>query len=194
MDTISVNLYTFGELTPEVQKQVIERERYINVETSFWYEPIIEDWTEQLEKFGFEQVKILFSGFGCQGDGACFTATVNITKILKARGLEKSFPEVLGASKQSLLWITLRHTYRYYFATSTDVVIQYDGDQDIDGELERVERVIEDARKTWGNVIYSALEDEFYHQISAQAVQDTLIANEYTYLSDGRRFQMPVPA
>jgi len=44
------------------------------------------------------------------------------------------------------------------------------------------------------NVGYKALEDEFDHQISAEAVQDTLIANEYTYLSDGTRFRMPSPA
>jgi hypothetical protein len=38
------------------------------------------------------------------------------------------------------------------------------------------------------------LEDEFFHQISDEAVQDTLVANEYTYLSDGTRFRMPVPS
>ena len=54
MHTISINLYTFGELAPEVQKKVVERERYLNVDDSFWYESIIEDWTEQLERRGFE--------------------------------------------------------------------------------------------------------------------------------------------
>ena len=69
MHTISINLYTFEELAPEVQRTVIERERYFNVDDSWWYKPIIEDWTAQLEQHGFEQVKILFSGFGSQGDG-----------------------------------------------------------------------------------------------------------------------------
>jgi len=45
-----------------------------------------------------------------------------------------------------------------------------------------------------GRSIFAALEEEFYYQISAEAVQDTLIANEYTYLSDGRDLRMPVPA
>jgi hypothetical protein len=194
MHTLSINLYTFEELAPEVQKKVIERERYINVDTSFWYEPIIEDWTEELERRGFEQVKILFSGFGSQGDGACFTATVNIEQFLRGRGLQRLYRDVISAAKQGLLWITIRHTYRYYFATSTDVVIQYDGDQDIDDAVERLRRIIEEARKAWGNAIYRELEEAFSAEISNEAVQDTLIANEYTYLSDGTRFRVPVPA
>jgi hypothetical protein len=56
MHTISINLYTFEELAPAVQKKVVERERYLNVDDSYWYEPIIEDYTEALEKLGFEQV------------------------------------------------------------------------------------------------------------------------------------------
>jgi elongation factor P hydroxylase len=77
MNTVSINLYTFEELAHEVQKKVVERERSINVEDSYWYEPIIEDWTEELQQRGFEQVKILFCGFGSQGDGACFEARIN---------------------------------------------------------------------------------------------------------------------
>lgn len=194
MHTISINLYTFGELAPKVQQKVIGRQRYINVDDAYWYEPIIEDWTEELEQRGFEQVKILFSGFGSQGDGACFTATVNIEQFLHAHSMQRCFREVISATKRGLVWVTMRHTYRYYFATSTDVQIQYDGDQDIDDALERLQRIIEDARAKLGNAIYKALEDEFFHETSDQAVQDTLVLNEYTYLSDGTRFRMPVPA
>ena len=41
-----------------------------------WYEPIIEDWKEKLDKFGFKDARIMFSGFGSQGDGACFEARI----------------------------------------------------------------------------------------------------------------------
>jgi hypothetical protein len=61
-------------------------------------------------------------------------------------------------------------------------------------EYEALEKDLSQEAVRLGRHIYKSLEDEFYHQISAQAVQDTLIANEYTYLSDGRRFKMPVPA
>jgi len=62
-------------------------------------------------------------------------------------------------------------------------VITYRNSQDISQEAVRL-----------GRHIYKALEDEFLHQISAEAIQDTLIANEYTYLSDGRCFTMPSSA
>src|SRR5947209_17753759 len=103
MQSISINLYTFEELAPAAQKKVVERERFINVDDAFWYEPIIEDWTEELEHRGFEQTKILFSGFGSQGDGACFTATVNIEQFLHAQGLQRRLRAVIDAAKRALL-------------------------------------------------------------------------------------------
>ena len=87
MNTISINLYTFEELVPTVQKKVLERERFINVLDAFWYEPIIDDWALELEKRGFEQVRILFSGFGSQGDGACFEARINTAVYLSTHNL-----------------------------------------------------------------------------------------------------------
>jgi hypothetical protein len=194
MHIISINLDTFGELAPAAQQKVVEREQYINVDDAFWYEPIIEEWSEELHRRGFEQAKILFTGFGSQGDGACFTATVNIEQFLHALGLADRFPQVIEAAQQALVEVMIRHSYRYYFATSTDVRIQYDGDQDLDDALARLQRVIEDERKTLGNAIYKELDEEFYYQISDEIVQDTLVANEYTYLSDGRRFTLPSPA
>src|SRR5919202_1250224 len=92
MHTISLTLYTFEELAPEVQKKVVERERYINVDDAYWYELIIEDWTEELERRGFEQVKILFSGFGSQGDGACFETRINIAAYLASHHLAATYP------------------------------------------------------------------------------------------------------
>jgi hypothetical protein len=64
----------------------------------------------------------------------------------------------------------------------------------VEQEYEALEEDLDQETVRLGRQIYKALEDEFDHQISAEAVHDTLIANEYTYLSDGRAFRMPVPA
>jgi hypothetical protein len=205
MHTISVNLYTFGELTPEAQHKVIERERYINVDSSFWYEPIIEDWTEELEHRGFEQVKILFSGFGSQGDGACFVARINIAAYLKAHNLADTYP--LLARYPEYVEAYLQHNGWYYHERSTSLTPFFNaevvdpGGSGISDEEVRVEQEYEALEKgiyqeavRLGREIYKALEDEFDYQTSAEAVQDTLIANEYTYLSEGTRFRVPVPA
>ena len=204
MQTVSINLYTFEELAPEVQKKVVEREHSINVDDACWYEPIIEDWTERLEQRGFANAKILFSGFGSQGDGACFEADINMAVYLTAHHLKTQYP--LLAQYPEYVEASLKHQGMYYHKHPTHLVPYFNAEvvdpngSGISDEETRVEREYEALEKdlsqeavSLGRNIYTGLEEEFFHQISAEAVQDTLIANEYTYLSDGRRFSMPSP-
>jgi hypothetical protein len=205
MHTISINLYPFEELAPTVQKKVVERERSINVDDAFWYEPIIEDWSEELEQRGFEQVKIRFSGFGCQGDGACFEARIRIGAYLKAHNLVAAYP--LLARYPDYVEAYLKHTGWYYHERSTRLVPYFnaevvdpggsgisDEETRVEQEYEALEYHIYQERVRLGRDIYKALEEAFLHQTSDNAVQETLIANEYAYLSDGTRFRVPAPA
>ena len=206
MHTISVNLYTFEELAPQVQQKVVTRESSINVEDHFWYEPIIKDSTEHLEKRGFEQVKMLFAGFGSQGDGACFEARINMAAYLAAHHLQAKYP--LLAKYPEYTQVSLQHRGGMYYHERSTVLVPYfnaeavnpngsgisDEETRVEQEYEALEKDISRESVRLGRHIYKALEDEFLHQISAEAIQDTLIANEYTYLSDGRRFAMPSPA
>ena len=77
MKTVQIELFTFEELTPEVQKKVIEDNRYMNVEFFDWYHLIIENWTGKLEEAGYLEPEILFSGFCSQGDGASFMCKIS---------------------------------------------------------------------------------------------------------------------
>jgi hypothetical protein len=204
MQTISIKLYSFEELAPEVQQKVVERETTVNVDNADWYEPIIEDWTEELQHHGFEQVKILFSGFGSQGDGACFEAHMHIAEYLKAHTLETTYP--LLAKYPEYVDVSLKHRGMYYHEHSTHLVPYFNADivnpdgtgisdeeMRVEQEYEALEQDISQEVVRLGRHIYKAIADEYYHQISAEAVQDTLTANEYTYLSDGRRFTLPSP-
>ena len=199
MQTISINLYTFEELAPEVQQKVVERERSVNVDDSFWYEPIIQDWTEQLEQRGFANAKILFSGFGAQGNGACFEARINIATYLSVHTLAATYPRL--ATYPEYVEAYLKHSGRYYHERSTHLVPYFnaeavdpggsgisDEETRVEHEYEALEKDISQEAVRLGRQIYQALEEEFLQQISAEAVQDTLIANESTYLSDGRPF------
>src|SRR5437660_717973 len=120
MHTVSVNLYAFGELAPEVQRKVVERERFINIEDAYWYEPIIRDWTEQLEKLGFQNTRILFSGFGSQGDGACFEARINMAAYLAAYHLQATYP--LLAKYPEYVEAYLKHTGWFFHESRTMIV------------------------------------------------------------------------
>jgi hypothetical protein len=205
MHTVSVNLYAFEELMPWVQRKVVERERFINVEDAYWYEPIIGDWTEELQQSGFENARILFSGFGSQGDGTCFEARINMAAYLTAHHLKAKYP--LLAQYPEYVDVSLKQHGMYYHERSTHLVPYFnaeivdpngagisDEETRVEKEYEALEKDIYQEAVRLGRHISKALEDEFLHQISAEAVQDTLIANEYTYLSDGRRFTMPSPA
>ena len=206
MHTVSVNLYAFDELAPAVQQKVVERESSINVDDAFWYKSIIEDWTEVLEHRGFEHVKILFSGFGSQGDGACFEARINMAAYLAAYHLQATYP--LLAKFPEYTQVSLQHRGGMYYHERSTVLVPYfnaeavnpngsgisDEETRVEQEYEALEKDISQEAVRLGRHIYTVLEDEFFHQISAEAVQDTLMANEYTYLSDGRRFRMPSPA
>jgi len=61
----------------------IEANRYINVEYNDWYDYVFESWIEKLKTRGYEDINIQFSGFCSQGDGACFTAYVDIPTWVK---------------------------------------------------------------------------------------------------------------
>jgi hypothetical protein len=56
----------------QLNKDVIENYRYINVEDVEWWEHIFSDFEEDMSKLGVSVKNIYFSGFWSQGDGACF--------------------------------------------------------------------------------------------------------------------------
>jgi len=47
-----------------------------------WFEPTVETWKQALGDIGFDGADIRFSGFGCQGDGASFTCSIDIRRII----------------------------------------------------------------------------------------------------------------
>jgi hypothetical protein len=47
-----------------------------------WYSDVLDIWKEALAQIGFEDAEISFSGFWSQGDGASFTAGVNVDKLV----------------------------------------------------------------------------------------------------------------
>jgi len=89
----------FEDLDEEDQELAIEKTRQNSgyLDYSWWDGDIGEDWKdkdgkyhrsegyfdEQLAEKGFENTKINFSGFCSQGDGACFSCTLDVKKIVE---------------------------------------------------------------------------------------------------------------
>ena len=75
MRTETVNICEFVELTPEIQEKIIKKFREDEVTVDHgWWKFSIDDYSENfLNKIGFENTDIEFSGFWSQSDGASFT-------------------------------------------------------------------------------------------------------------------------
>lgn len=60
----------------QLNQEVLEKYRYINVEDVEWWEHIFSDFEEDMSKHGVRVDQIYFSGFWSQGDGACFEGAI----------------------------------------------------------------------------------------------------------------------
>jgi hypothetical protein len=184
MPTKTYDVYQFDQLSSEVRTKVLDRERHVNVEDELWSAPTIEIWKGSLEDQGYESPKILFSGFGSQGDGACFEASVNLVIWLAHRGDHGKYRRLIRAAGE--VEITIRHEGRYYHEHSMAVVSSYDGsDEAVRRDLDEVERLVEAAATDTARQIYRDLEQEYFARIDDGAVAETLRANNVLFHGDG---------
>lgn len=66
-----------------------------------WAEYSREMWVEVLESVGFDNAEVFFSGFWSQGDGACFTADINLETLIKFLSNPVEPSEVLGGKEDN---------------------------------------------------------------------------------------------
>jgi len=85
MKTITKTVYTYKELKEVDKPNSVERAaqwlRNYNTQEDWWW-AVYTDWKQALTQIGFENADISFSGFSCQGDGASFTANINLEKLV----------------------------------------------------------------------------------------------------------------
>jgi len=186
MPTKTYDLYAFDNLAASVRTQVLDRERDVNVGDEWWSAATVESWQATLEGQGYRSTKILFSGFGSQGDGACFEATLDLALWLRTHrhagkycGLGRTVDEVT---------ITIRQAGHYYHERSMEVAGSYDGGDDrVAQELDEVERLIDADATAISRHIYRDLQDRYLALTDDAAVAETLRANDVLFHQDGCR-------
>lgn len=190
MKTKTINLYEYDELPEDIKAKVLENHRYINVDDSWWSKAELDYWKEELKAEGFEDAKIAFSGFWSQGDGASFTATVNIETFLRKHRSITRFKKLLPLIPMgdlSACVVRVGHHHVHENTVKADVEMAWNNETEplegLRGELEGflTERVRELSRK-----IYKSLESDYRFQTSDEAIIETLKANEYTFREDGK--------
>lgn len=175
----------------EVKEKAIEKNRYINVEFNDWNNLLILDWKEKLEKAGFSDPKIYFSGFYSQGDGACFDCnSFDISRLLKNLNFtDKEKARILEIQDDFSITIEKNGFANHYnhertrYTNIDSFYIENEKDKNL---LFDLEKHIEQLRLDLCRKIYNDLEDEYYYLTSDQAVYDTLQANEYYFEESGK--------
>jgi hypothetical protein len=190
--------YSWDELLDQAKRKAIDNNRDINIDNTYWHDDVINDATEDLFNDGVEDVEILYTGFHSQGDGASFTGRVrDPKKWLKAIGME-NIPEEVA----DLVYARIdRRTSRYYHELTVDLHFEFETDDPVvtcypfgpeipmEYDLDEIQREIEEKGDKWikstCRKIYSDLEKEYESLTSDDAVEDSLIANDYEYDEDG---------
>lgn len=196
MRNVNETVYLFNELPEAVQKNVIENNRYINVDDSFWFNFIYEDFVFTVkEKYGvtLDYNEISFSGFYSQGDGASFTHTFSeeeLARLIDAlnisfrHGLKNLFIEYCEAKIQRI-----SNYYSHEGTVSAYILAYSTGHDRIDNYFEKKAEELEKAVEKWKNELcrelYSELTTEYEYETEDEAVANTLDAIEDEYYIDG---------
>lgn len=208
-------LVRFKALPEETQEAILDKHRDWNTDGSYdWWDDVYADFIRRMDEIGIEvstvpvgtvrgtheHPAVFFSGFGSQGDGACFEGRVDdwttFFQALYPTEFDKYQPlwEKSESGSPALSWT---HNSRYYhynsctFHSDFDINNGFDADTQplrhaaaeviVDELTDLCEAMLYDAEefiKDKMKDLYTQLEEEYDHLTSDEAVLDSLIAND----------------
>lgn len=141
---------------------------------------------------------IWFSGFWSQGDGACFEAFYSHEKAAPRRIREYApkdtelhrIADVLQAVQRRnfyQLHADVSHRDRYYHEYCMAISVERDSPT-YQAMTADAEEVVTEALRDLARWLYRQLEREYDFLTSDEAVDETILANAYTFTQAGRRF------
>jgi|TARA_R100001463_G_C3466975_1_gene215497 hypothetical protein len=162
MKTIEIKVYKFKELDKQTKEKVIENYRYINVEDTFWYEWIKEDFN----RLGLE-IQEFDLGRG------------NFAKIY-IENFEDTSNYIIEEFGDNVL---IKQTAKNYLKELKEIVSNFKEDEDIDREFETLD---EKYQHEFVADILSYLRAEYEYQISDEALDEFFINNDYDFTTEGK--------
>ena len=162
MKTIEIKVYKFEELDKQTKEKVIENYRYINVETTTWY-----DWIK--EDFNILGLEIKEFDLGRR----------NYVKIY-IDNLEETSKSILYEFGDSVL---IKQTAKNYIDEYEKIQANFKEDEDIEREVELLDEQYE---KEYSEDILSYLRSNYEWETSDEAVINTIEANEYDFTTEGK--------
>lgn len=182
LETTTRKILTWNELNEEQKTKVIEKLSDINI-LHDWYEYSIVDFTEMLKMLGFYDVKIQFSGFWSQGDGASFTGKFKVPstkKELKERvkKLRLTYPRQKVFNYDSMNFTKeekqdeILEVFRITSFYSHENTISADNND------------LKEFARDFSREIYKSLENEYNYLTSREAIIEAIEANDYEFYED----------
>lgn len=186
-ETTITTYYEFSELTDKQKAKAIEKYRDINVHYHGWQDDTLEDFENVLELLGFKKVRIEYSGFWSQGDGASFTGEFLMpsdedTLEMRLEKLKTEYPwihenneslfkqyEDLIFSDDDSLYLETCNVYRigHHYSHSNTITCDHEG--------------VKEFARSFSDLIYKTLEKEYDFLTSDEQVIETIEANGYEF-------------
>lgn len=192
--TKKYKIYNYEDIlnNKELKEKILNKHYDIN--TNFdWYEFTLNEWTEKLEKLGFMNPKINFSGFWSQGDGASFTCDVidiklvaETSKLFKQREINALY----ALWNNGYIEANIERNTHHYYHSRTVTLNFYDGKmytnwKHLQKIVDKLSDYLSDIIIDLSDEIYTDLENEYNYLTSELAILETIQANDYEFDENG---------
>ena len=202
MRNVAVKVYKFAELSDEAKHSAIETNRHALVDHEWYYDTIDGFQTEIAPAFGINCSQVYFSGFGSQGDGACFegsfeyrkgmTSAVKRLEIYNSDGRNELLDiatEMAGLQRSNFygLYGIAKHSGMYCHSRSVTIDVRRDG-PGYSGDIDPAEGTDEAYAECLRDLmvwLYRQLESEYFYLTSDEVIAEWLEGRGYEFTADG---------
>lgn len=160
METITLNLYKFSELSEDAKKKAIEKHLYINVDHEWW----------DFIYYNAKKIGIKISAFDI------YRKDIDVKFIEDAEDVANNIIKDYGKN-HSMTKLSEKFIEDYTNLVTADEVSASD-----------VEDIEEEFLKDIGEEYLSMLQQDYDYYTSDEAIAETLEANEYDFLETGKRY------
>lgn len=145
-----------------------------------------------------QEPRVWFRGFWSQGDGACWEGFYAYRKNASAEirsyapqdvALHRIADAIQAVQQRNFYQLRAEATHRghYYHEYCMAISVERDSPayQDMTADAEEI---VSEALRDLARWLYRQLECEYDYLTSDEAIDGTILANEYTFTVDGKRF------
>lgn len=187
----TIAAYTYDELTDTAKDKARQWLISATTDNTYWYESVIDAAKDAAAIMGIDIDDVYFSGFGSQGDGACFTGRYAYAKGAAAKieaewskdaTLQRIARDLQRAQKRAFYTATARITHGSRYCHSYSMRADVDSDKGAN-----IEDDLQSAFRDFADWIYDSLQKEYEYITSVAQLAETAECNEWLFDENGGR-------